>query len=97
MSEKVVVLHAEDNVGTAVADLAANDVIEVNGRAVQVTESVPFGHKVALVDIKRGASVVKYGESIGVAKGDVPAGSCVHIHNVESQRGRGDLVTSEGR
>jgi altronate dehydratase small subunit len=91
MSDKVIVLHAQDNVATAVADLAAGDVIEVAGRRLEVAEAVPFGHKIALTAIVRGAAVVKYGESIGVAKNDVPTGACVHVHNVESQRGRGDL------
>jgi len=91
MSDKVVVLHPRDNVGTAVADLAAGDVIELPGHALRVAETVPFGHKVALAAITRGAPILKYGESIGVATCDVPLGGCVHTHNVESQRGRGDL------
>jgi altronate dehydratase small subunit len=97
MNDKVIVLHAHDNVATAVADLAAGDVIEVAGGRLEVAEAVPFGHKIALAPIGRGAAVVKYGESIGVAKNDVPAGVCVHVHNVESQRGRGDLETARPR
>lgn len=97
MNDKVIVLHAQDNVGTTVADLAIGDVIELPGRRLRVIESVPFGHKVALVPIGRGAPVVKYGESIGAAKCDVASGACVHVHNVESQRGRGDLETERTR
>ena len=92
MNDKVIVLHDTDNVGTAIADLAMGDTVEVPGRKLQVTEAVPFGHKVALTAIKAGAAIVKYGESIGVAKQDVASGACVHVHNVESQRGRGDLI-----
>ena len=98
MSDKVIVLHAADNVGTAVADLAAGDVIELPGHGtLRLTEAVPFGHKVALAPIHRGATIVKYGESIGLAKCDVTSGSCVHVHNVESQRGRGDLASAGSR
>lgn len=91
MTGKVIVLHATDNVGTAVADLAAGDVLDLPGGALRIAEAVPFGHKVALARIAEGAPIVKYGESIGVAKCDVALGACVHVHNVESQRGRGDL------
>jgi altronate dehydratase small subunit len=94
MNDKVIVLHAQDNVGTAVADLATGDIIELPGRNLEVTESVPFGHKIALAPIGRGAAVIKYGELIGIAMSDVATGACVHVHNVESQRGRGDLGTA---
>ena len=95
MSKKVVVLHQGDNVATAVSDLEPNDLVEVRGEKMKVAEKVPFGHKIALTPIARGATVTKYGESIGVAMRDIGAGQCVHIQNVESQRGRGDLA--EGR
>jgi altronate dehydratase small subunit len=51
---------------------------------------IPFGHKFATRDIGKGTLVVKYGEPMGVATRDIKAGSHVHVHNVESSRGRGD-------
>ena len=35
---------------------------------------------------------MKYGNPIGTATTDIAAGSHVHIHNVSSGRGRGDLA-----
>jgi altronate dehydratase small subunit len=87
----VIILHRSDNVGTAVADLASGDLIDATLGPVTVCEAVPFGHKVALSAIKAGETILKYGESIGLALVDIPQGGCVHVHNVESQRGRGDL------
>lgn len=87
----VIILHPSDNVGTAVADLATGDRVDVGGTPVTVSEAVPFGHKVALTPIKAGETILKYGELIGLALVDVAQGGCVHVHNVESQRGRGDL------
>jgi altronate dehydratase small subunit len=55
-----------------------------------VVERIPFGHKFAVRDIGKGELVLKYGEPIGVATMDIGAGSYVHVHNVESSRGRGD-------
>ena len=45
----------------------------------------------ALAPIRSGGEVRKYGEVIGRAMGDIKAGE--HVHNLESQRGRGDLAT----
>lgn len=91
MSDRVIVLHAGDNVATAVSDLAPGDVLDIGAIALKVVDAVPFGHKVALAPISRGSAVIKYGESIGLAMCDIPSGGCVHVQNLESQRGRGDL------
>ena len=53
-------------------------------------EQVPFGHKIALKPISAGQAVIKYSKNIGLAAVDIEQGSCVHTHNIESQRGRGD-------
>ena len=41
-------------------------------------ERVPQAHKLALVDIARGAAVLRYGVPIGMALKDIPAGTWVH-------------------
>ena len=41
-------------------------------------EDVPEAHKVALVDIRAGAPILRYGSVIGYAKGDIARGSWVH-------------------
>jgi altronate hydrolase len=51
------------------------------GRA---SEAVPAGHKLALTDIPAGGAVIKYGRTIGLAKGTIAAGSWVHGHNLAS-------------
>jgi (2R)-sulfolactate sulfo-lyase subunit alpha len=47
---------------------------------------VPIGHKVALVDIKAGDTVWKYGQDIGLAKADIRKGEHVHVHNMKTKR-----------
>lgn len=48
--------------------------------------NIPIGHKVALVDIKKGDTVWKYGEDIGRAVADIPKGGHVHVHNLKTKR-----------
>ena len=42
------------------------------------------GHKYALVDIKAGENVIKYGNPIGHATVDIKKGEHVHTHNVRT-------------
>lgn len=98
MSTRVVVLNTLDNVATAMGDLRAGETVDVgNGQTLQVTDDIPFGHKVAVTFIASGSNVVKYGECIGLALRDIEVGNYVHIDNVESQRGRGDVKDRKGQ
>ena len=92
--DKTVVMKPEDNVATCLTDLNSGEVAELNVKgqrsAITIRDDIPFGHKIALVDIEAGANVVKYAEVIGIASRTIAAGEHVHVHNVESIRARGD-------
>src|SRR5262249_28382663 len=45
---------------------------------------IGLGHKVALKPIKKGDAIYKYGQIIGFAGEDIPAGGHVHVHNVRA-------------
>jgi len=95
LKQKAVILHAKDNVATCLANLEAGDILEleVNGQpqAIKLTTDIPFGHKFSLSRIPPNSPVIKYGEVIGMATAMINPGDYVHIHNVVSTRGRGDL------
>jgi len=95
LKQKAVVLSPKDNVATALAELKAGDTLEleVSGETqeVKLTTDVPFGHKFSLSKIEPDSPVIKYGEVIGVSTTTIKPGDYVHIHNVVSRRGRGDL------
>ena len=86
-----------DNVATVFADgTTAGTVVCVRDRAgneslVTALGDIPYGHKIAIADIAVGQTIVKYGESIGVASREIAVGDYVHVHNLDSMRGRGDL------
>lgn len=86
-----------DNVATIFAnDVLDKDTVEVrdkkgNVEQIQISGNVPYGHKIALTDIKKGEKIMKYGECIGAASLDIKKGDYVHVHNLEALRGRGDL------
>ncbi|AZV77058.1 altronate dehydratase [Parasedimentitalea marina] len=76
----VLVLNAEDNVAVALAPLAPGD--DLGKGQGKVTQPVPAGHKVSRTPISAGTNVLKYGQIIGRATEDIPAGAHVHSHNL---------------
>jgi len=94
VQEKAILIDKKDNVATALCQLGKGDSIPVGveGRNVSIVllQDIPFGHKFALTDIQQGGAVIKYGEAIGLATKPIRQGEHVHVHNVESQKGRGD-------
>ena len=95
MKYDAIMLSERDNVATALRDLEPRETVFVvcGSRSFvhPVREFIPYGHKFAVGDIARGADIVKYGEVIGRAVMPIAAGRHVHVENVESLRGRGDL------
>lgn len=90
------VVEPTDNVATALRKLEAGETVTVavgdEERTIDVTDDVEFGHKIAVEDISDGETITKYGKSIGNTTEDIPAGTWVHVQNVESNYGRGDLA-----
>lgn len=94
MSHPHLLVHdRKDNVGVVVVEnLAAGTdmlcvVTENNSDfRLAVNQDVPIGHKVALVDLKPGDTVIKYGQDIGRIVAAVSRGDHVHVHNLKTKR-----------
>lgn len=90
-------VHDADNVATIFAEGiekgAEIEVRDQHGQAqrIAVLNDIPYGHKVAIEDILKDTLIKKYGEEIGIASHDIVKGEHVHVHNLDSMRGRGDL------
>lgn len=85
-----------DNVATIFANGIVDGMdVEVrdkkgNKEILKVIGNVPYGHKIAVKDIHVGEQITKYGEEIGIATKEIVKGEYVHVHNLDSMRGRGD-------
>lgn len=92
MQAKFLVHEKGDSVGVAVDAIepgaATEGRVQTTGETVKVTAtgSVPYGHKMAVVDIPEGSPVIKYGERIGTATAAISAGDHVHTHNLKGDR-----------
>ncbi len=89
MRKRAMRINPDDNTGTALNDIEAGETISLVSKSGPVGEmtakqAVPFGHKLAVIDIKKGDKILKYGEVIGIATQEISKGNYVHTHNVES-------------
>lgn len=86
--KRAIALSEKDNVATMIDKAEKGEDVEVviEGRRIIITaeDEIPFGHKIALKDIKEGERVIKYGEPIGRATRDIRKGEHVHVHNLKS-------------
>ena len=77
-------IHPDDNVAVALEDIRKGETLTLDAVSVTAIEDIARGHKIALREIKEGEPVVKYGNPIGLAKADIPAGAWAHVHNVRT-------------
>lgn len=85
-----------DMVAVAVQDVSPGDCAVVymdsdREMRVEVTEEIPLGHKVALMDLAEGAEVIEYGVRVALTRQPIKAGQLVHVHNVRSARWQNSL------
>jgi len=87
--QALLVLDDRDNVATLLRPGRRGEELALaSGDTLRLVEDIPSGHKVAIRPIGKGEFVVKYGTAIGRATCDIEVGTHVHVHNVQSLRGK---------
>lgn len=85
-----IMIDAKDNVAVVLGAARQGEAVDWKlgsaGGTVAALDPIPAYHKIAARDIPKGEPVVKYGEHIGIAAVDIPAGAHVHVHNVQNNR-----------
>lgn len=88
------VVHEDgDSVGTVVVE-GVNSGDKLTGWVMEQDQTVslstlsniPIGHKIALTDLKKDDTVIKYGVDIGKVVEPIKAGEHLHVHNVKTKR-----------
>jgi galactarate dehydratase len=74
---RLIRVHPDDNVAIVANDFGLPAGTQIDG-GLRLREHVPQGHKVALVDLVKGAPVRRYDVVIGTAADDLPAGSWIN-------------------
>jgi (2R)-sulfolactate sulfo-lyase subunit alpha len=94
MSRTDFLVHAaSDTVGVVVTEDAVSGkeligwIMETDETiAIRAVEDIPLGHKLALRDIEKDETIIKYGHDIGKAVADIPRGHHAHVHNLKTKR-----------
>jgi (2R)-sulfolactate sulfo-lyase subunit alpha len=83
----------KDNVGVVVVEglRSGTDMLGVvtetdTSTRLTAKHDIPIGHKVALKDLQKGDTVIKYGEDVGKTIADIRKGEHVHVHNMKTKR-----------
>lgn len=83
-----ILLDEKDNVVTCVREVKAGEEVcyrtETGESTLCAGEDIPYCHKVALRDLRKGDQVIKYGEMLGLLSQDVAAGCWVNETNLYS-------------
>ena len=94
MAKTDIIIHDEkDNVGVVVIEKITPKqecncwIMENDGSVTIISESeIPLGHKIAMVDLKEGDTILKYGHDIGKVVKSIKKGDHVHVHNVKTKK-----------
>jgi len=83
----------KDNVGVVVVeDLKAETSMlgvvteDDSTTKCKAKDDIPIGHKVALKNLKKGETIIKYGVDIGIMTADAKKGEHVHVHNLKTKK-----------
>lgn len=102
--DRALLLDERDNVAAVLAKIESGVEVPVQmGSSMQIVcsvtakDPVPFGHKLATADLRKGDAIVRYGHPIGYAMVDIRRGSHVHIHNMRSYLSPADNGADEGK
>jgi altronate hydrolase len=82
--EKVLKIHPKDNVAIVLMPIAKGETLLLQDKEIQAIDNIPFGHKIALQDLKTGDKIIKYGLPIGSSTCPIRIGEHVHTHNIKS-------------
>jgi galactarate dehydratase len=99
MSPLTISMDPRDNVAIVANDgglAAGTTLMDAHAKGLVLKDKVPQGHKVSLVDLAAGDSVLRYGIPIGFANKAIPAGCWVHerLLQMPGARGLTDLPIS---
>jgi len=89
-AKKAIIMAVADSVAIALDDLVPGDGVRIRSLLqeivgeLEVSDSVPYGHKLSVKLIAKGDEVIKNGEVIGIASQSISKGEHVHIHNIVS-------------
>ena len=93
MATEIIIHDQKDNVGVVVIEKINPKqecncwIMENDGSTnIQSMDEIPLGHKIAMIDLKAGDTILKYGHDICKVVKSIKKGAHVHVHNVKTKK-----------
>ena len=94
MASTDIIIHDEkDNVGVVVIEKITSNQdckcwIMENDKSITIKSKneISLGHKIAMLDLNEGDTILKYGHDIGKVVKTIKKGEHVHVHNVKTKK-----------
>ena len=93
MATDIIIHDEKDNVGVVVIEKITSKQdcscwIMENDKTIQIqsVDEIQLGHKIAMVDLNEGDTILKYGHDIGKVVKSIKKGEHVHVHNVKTKK-----------
>ena len=93
----VLQVSPQDNVAVCLRAMQAGETVRIGDTPFQLISDVPAFHKFAVTPIAKCETVLRFGESIGVASQAIVQGEHVHTHNVSSTLKGAETYTIEAQ
>lgn len=76
-------IHPDDNVAVVTVPIGKGEaLVGIGAEGMVAATDIPQHHKVAVRAIAQDKPIVKYGETIALAKSAIAPGEWVHTHNI---------------
>jgi altronate hydrolase len=83
--QTALIIDPIDNLGVALTQLRTGDMVEVNGKIIEIAEPIAPKHKFSLAPLKEGDRCTLYGVTVGIMTEDLPAGGLIHTANLRHE------------
>lgn len=85
MQKKLIKVHPSDNVAVALVNLSSGDVVELEGKSINIVSDTKAKHKISLTKFDAGDSIIMYGVLVGKANCIIENGDILTTENVKHQ------------
>lgn len=83
-NNRVVLIHAHDNVAVALDNIIKGTTVIIKGKPCILAENIKAKHKFTINDVNAGDPIILYGIKVGQAVTSIPEGSAITTKNTEN-------------
>ena len=93
MATDIIIHDKKDNVGVVVIekinpeqDCSCWIMEDDSSTNIQAKDEIPLGHKIAMINLSEGDTIMKYGHDIGKVVKSIKKGEHVNVNNIKNKK-----------